>query len=278
MKHSVIGIAAIASLLTTSALAADMPAPVYTKAPIIPVVVYDWTGFYIGGNVGYSWGDWNSTSLNGVPFPVGTSFNPHVDGWIGGGQAGYNWQVNRSWVLGLEADIQATGERASNSNIATTLIPFSTDFHFSLTQASASDWKFPWFATFRGRVGVLVDPQTLLYATGGLAVGEFQFSSATMTTLQRLLGATSTTPSGAPVVATTAFSDSRTRVGGAVGVGVERKFDKNWSAKLEYLYLDFGTATYFAGTASQTDVRLRDNIVRVGINYEFTAAPVVAKY
>jgi opacity protein-like surface antigen len=62
MKRGFVGIAAVASLLTTSALAADLPAKVYTKAPPPPVVVYDWTGFYIGGNVGYSWGR-SSTDL-----------------------------------------------------------------------------------------------------------------------------------------------------------------------------------------------------------------------
>ncbi len=109
-------------------------------------------------------------------------------------------------------------------------------------------------------------------------MGEFKFATTTTSTLQRLLGTTSNTPAGAPIVTTASFSDSQTRLGGAIGVGVERKFDKNWSGKLEYLYLDFGTATYFSGTASQTEVRLRDHIVRVGINYAFNPAPVVAKY
>jgi outer membrane immunogenic protein len=278
MKRNLIGIAAAASLLATSAFAADLPARTYTKAPVYVDPGYNWTGFYVGANGGYSWGDWSSTSPNGLPIPLGTSFNPHVDGWVGGLQAGYNWQTNANWVLGVEADIQATGERASSANSATALIPFNTDFHFSLTQASANDWDFPWFATFRGRLGWLADPQTLLYGTVGLAVGEFKFATTTTTTVQRLLGATSTTPSGAPIITTASFSDSQTRVGGAVGLGVERKFDRNWSGKLEYLYLDFGTATYFGGTASQTDVRLRDHVVRVGINYAFNPGPVVAKY
>jgi outer membrane immunogenic protein len=73
-------------------------------------------------------------------------------------------------------------------------------------------------------------------------------------------------------------SRSDTRVGWTAGAGVERKFSLNWSGKLEYLYMDFGTKTYFAGTANQADVSFHDHIFRTGINYEFNAAPVVAKY
>ena len=73
MKCLLIGISAAASLLTTGALAADLPLkapPVYTKAPVVPV--YDWTGFYVGGNVGYSWANWDSTNVGGIPiFPKG---------------------------------------------------------------------------------------------------------------------------------------------------------------------------------------------------------------
>src|ERR1700727_2918852 len=81
---------------TTSALAADLPARVYTKAPVFIDPGYNWSGFYIGGNVGYSWGR--------------SSDNSNLTN--GGGQAGYNWQM-QNWVWGLEADIQGTGERGS---------------------------------------------------------------------------------------------------------------------------------------------------------------------
>ena len=87
----------------------------YTKAPPPAVVVYDWTGFYIGGNVGYSWGRSSDTSsahqrCRHSPFTSATSSN--LNGVIGGGQIGYNWQT-QSWVFGLEADIQGTGEKGS---------------------------------------------------------------------------------------------------------------------------------------------------------------------
>src|ERR1700694_3530720 len=108
MKPIFLGIAAAASLLTTSASTADLAPKMYTKAPAPVVAVYDWTGFYIGGNIGYSWGrssthDVFSDPLTGtVLSAVAAKFN--LDGVIGGGQIGYNWQRD-NWVFGLEADI-----------------------------------------------------------------------------------------------------------------------------------------------------------------------------
>jgi len=203
-------------------------------------------------------------------------------------QAGYNWRADRSWLVGIEADIQITGERASADGVAASArIPeFGNDFNDIFTTTAHAEWKFPWFATLRGRLGALLDPEMLLYVTGGLAVGRFEFSLQRRVTCQQFgPGATGTVPTGAPcdpaagtpAIGVTSLSDGTTRVGGAVGAGVEKKFTRNWSGKLEYLYLDFGTRTFFTGTTTSTDVRLRDHIVRVGINYAFEPA-VVAKY
>ncbi len=89
-----------------SAQAADMALPV--KAP--PPAPWSWTGFYIGGNGGYSWGNWDSTSLTAIfPGPGGTLVNsasPNVQGAIAGGQIGYNWQISPQWLAGVEADGQ----------------------------------------------------------------------------------------------------------------------------------------------------------------------------
>src|SRR5579872_2671205 len=115
MKRLLIGISAFASLLATGALAADLPA----KAPVYDPI-YDWTGFYVGGNVGYSWGNSNST-LSLIDPGAGTTLNStaikfHMDGVIGGGQIGYNWQRER-WVFGLEADIQGSGQAGNGGAI-----------------------------------------------------------------------------------------------------------------------------------------------------------------
>ncbi len=296
MKRLLIGSAAIISLFATSAFAADLAPRPYTKAPVIVEPGYNWTGFYVGLNGGYSWGRAN-TNISGVsplapllPIAAFAPFGRNVDGGIAGGQIGYNWQIDPRWVLGLEGDAQWSGERSSTalslvgprfgSSIIGIPVGVGADFNSIITQTANLAHELRWFATFRGRAGFLADPQTLLYATGGLAVGEFRYSAQTTTSIQVFgPGSAGTTPLGAPLVfAGAAASSSDTRVGWTVGAGVERKFSPNWSGKLEYLYMDFGSKTYFSGTLNQASVSFRDQILRAGINYQFTSGPVVAKY
>jgi outer membrane immunogenic protein len=291
MMKRILGIAAFASLLATSAFAADLP----VKAPRMVDPVWTWTGFYVGVNGGYSWGRSNTTItpfaaiFPAVPF---TPFKQDVDGGIGGGQIGYNWQVDPRWLVGVEADLQYSGERSDRRlNTISARYPSNgfgipvglagPDFNSIATLSSTLGYDLRWFATFRGRVGLLATPQTLLYATGGLAVGEFRYSAATN------LNITVFGPGGAGVVPTgfqlnlpvgPATSSSDTRLGWTAGAGVEHKFNKNWSGKLEYLYVDYGSKTYFSGTVNQADVSFKDHVFRAGINYEFIAGPVVAKY
>jgi outer membrane immunogenic protein len=112
-----VAFAALASIPAASA--ADMAPRTYTKAPPVMVEVWNWTGFYIGGNGGYSWGRSNTdvsffNTVSGLPIvlPPGSITNARFDmnGGVAGGQAGYNWQVG-NFVWGLEADIQWSGER-----------------------------------------------------------------------------------------------------------------------------------------------------------------------
>jgi outer membrane immunogenic protein len=292
MKRIAIGGAAVACLFAGNAFAADLAPKMYAKAPPIDPG-YNWTGFYAGINGGYSWGRANTTIaplVSLVPTTPFASFHQNVDGGLGGGQIGYNWQLDRKWVIGLEADIQGTGERSSVSLVSvgprygSTVIglPFGAgaDFNAIATQVTNRSYDLQWFATFRGRAGLLADPQTLLYATGGLAVGEFKYSAVSSVSAQVFgPGVGGTTPTGFVLAfPATASSSTDTRAGWTVGAGVERKFTRNWSGKLEYLYMDFGTKTFFAGTANQADVSFHDHIVRAGINYQFNPTPVVAKY
>jgi len=272
MKRILVTGAAAASLFATNAMAADMAAPrMYAKAPPIVASVYSWTGFYVGINGGYSWGRSSATVAPNTAFA--TDIRHNVDGGLGGAQIGYNWQVDPRWVLGLEADIQGTGERGGSVDALPTL---STPL-LAVTGSANSETSFPWFATFRGRAGFLADPSLLLYATGGLAVGEVKFGTQATLIGQRFDGANH--PVGAPITNVgAALSDSQTRVGWTVGAGLEKKFDPHWSAKLEYLYVDLGSDTYFGGTADATRVGFHDHIVRAGINYQFTAGPIAAKY
>jgi outer membrane immunogenic protein len=300
MRQLLVGSIAIASLAATSAFAADLAPRPYTKAPVMVDPGYNWTGFYAGLNGGYSWGRADATFAPGFGAPFTTlfpiaAFGPartDVNGGVAGGQFGYNWQVNRSWVVGLEGDIQWSGERSSTSltrvspnygslfNGIPTPLP-GPDFNAIASLTSNLAYDLQWFATFRGRAGILVDPQTLLYGTGGLAVGEFKYSAQSTATIQVFNGGIGGTvpAAGSPFVfALQGVSGSDTRLGWTLGAGAERKFTPNWSGKLEYLYMDFGTKTYFAGTVNQTDVRFRDHVLRAGINYEWNPTPIVAKY
>jgi outer membrane immunogenic protein len=256
----VLGAVAALGLATSVsvATAADLRMPV--KAPAM-VPVYNWTGFYVGGNIGYSFGrsrhDWSAIGPGGT---VGlTGSNSHnLDGVVGGGQIGYNWQVT-NWVVGLEADFQGTGERGSNSGICLATIACTRSF-FDVSQ------RLEWFGTLRGRVGYTVAPTWLLYGTGGLAYGHVK------TTVDATIAG----------VAGTAGS-SETAVGYTVGGGIEAALGGNWTGKAEYLYVDLGkvSGSYAAQAGTlQLDSRVTDHVLRFGVNYHFPAAmgPVVAKY
>jgi outer membrane immunogenic protein len=221
--------AAITAVTTAQpAIAADLPARVYTKAPVVVEPIYNWTGFYVGGNVGYSWGRSrdDSSLTNGAGTVLFTSSErSNLDGVVGGGQIGYNWQT-QNWLWGLEADIQGTGERGSRAFICGIGIctPPTGGFVAVPTPgpavAAALDQKLDWFGTVRGRAGVLATPKVLLYVTGGLAYGEVK--------------------TGETIGALTGFSNSTTNVGYTVGAGIEGAIGGNWTAKLEYLYVDLG--------------------------------------
>jgi opacity protein-like surface antigen len=151
--------------------------------------------------------------------------SPNVKGWVGGGQLGYNW-LNGSWLYGLEADIQATGQRASLNGGATVFRAPVGDGIGTIVQNETNSWKLPWFATFRGRLGVTLDQSWLFYATGGLAVGHEKFSNTTSLTV-------ATTVPAASATATVSSSEGTTRVGFAVGAGVEKAIDAHWRVKAD---------------------------------------------
>ena len=163
-----LGLALLASIvLVGSAVAADLPAKMVTKAPIIDPP-YNWTGFYVGGNVGYSWGKSNTdvayfTSPGGLPIipPAGSilSASTNLNGAIAGGQIGYNLH-NGKWVGGIEADIQWSGQKGSSNYLcaatptAGVCFPGLTFLPAGATgSALLLDQKLQWFDTLRGRLG-----------------------------------------------------------------------------------------------------------------------------
>jgi outer membrane immunogenic protein len=268
MKRLLLGSSALATVIAGPAMAAPKP------IPPMAVPVYNWTGWYVGGNIGYSWGNatnnYNEAAFGGVTgLPTSFSSSEKLNGVIGGAQVGYNWQANATWVFGLEADIQGSGERGStnSSNPYTFVINCEGVCigHGTINQTQQA--KILWFGTVRGRAGVLVNPTLLLYATGGLAYGRIS-TSGTVTD-------TACTPS--PTVACMwSYGNSATNVGWALGAGIEGAIPntRNWTWKVEYLHIDLGTVS---GSGFDTDfggpftfsTRVTDNIFRVGFNYGF---------
>ena len=176
MKKILIATVGVLGLAATTApaSAADMriKAPVY-KAPIVDP--WNWSGFYVGLNVGYSWGrsasdaSLRNNTTSALLFTAGPGFD--LDGWIGGGQIGYNWQV-ATWVFGLEADLQASGQKGGTSIVCGVLIcnPLADTFDTNTVRATL-DQRLAWFGTVRARLGATLAPTVLAYVTGGLAYG-----------------------------------------------------------------------------------------------------------
>jgi len=200
-----------------------------------------------------------------------TTTSRELDGAIGGAQAGYNWLAGM-WLVGVEGDLNYSGQRAKFNAVCPgeicnpALIGVVND---SSVIANFEDGqKLEWFATLRARLGVAVTPDAIAYVTGGLAVGEVM----TAGTVFGFDG------SGNPV--NTIVSSHNTKAGWAVGGGIEGRLAGNWTAKIEYLYLDLGTVTTIptpalnSTTAVAFNSRITDNILRVGANYKFDATDI----
>jgi len=141
------------TFVSSTAFAADLPLP-EEPMPATPVATtYDWTGFYLGLNGGWGWGDTEHSNNLGV-----TTDDFDIDGAFAGGQVGYNFHWNR-FVLGAETDIQWSDIGGSSGNAVCFPDTCETDIN--------------WFGTVRGRAGVAFD-RILIYGTGGLAYGEVE--------------------------------------------------------------------------------------------------------
>lgn len=276
MKNFLTTAAALAALVASMpALAADLPAR-YAKAPAyVAAPIYNWTGFYIGANAGYGFSDNDTITTTGqAPINVtnvnagarAASVGLNRDGFVGGGQIGYNWQTGPNFVFGVEADIAYTDFNRSRT-IATFPIGGALP-----TLNNTFNSKMDYFGTVRGRLGYSFG-QTLLYATGGFAYGDVDNSASFF----------------GPAGNLQFFGrNSGVKTGYTVGGGIEHAFTSNWSVKAEYLYYDLGSSNVNVavipllvgqggGTGYDTRFRNDGHIVRAGLNYKF-GGPIVARY
>jgi len=249
----------------------DAPALVY-KAPI--ATGWTWSGLYVGANAGYSAGRSITDTLfsdpaTGEPL-LGPSNTDRFDGGIFGVQAGYNW-LNGNLLTGIEGDLQYSTQRASYTSVCPGDVcnPLLVDAPVTAT----FEQKLEWFATLRGRLGTTITPDVLAYITGGVVIGDIK-------TAGTIFGFD---VNGSAV--NTGFSHQLTRVGWTMGLGLEAHLVGNWTGKLEYLYMDFGSIPIAPAPAPDATVaglfnsRISDNVVRLGLNYKFDrSAAIVAKY
>jgi outer membrane immunogenic protein len=238
MKKFLLGTVALAAL-AAPALAADLGAGPYNKAPAYAAPIYNWTGFYIGGHVG---GEFKGNS--GFNSLVLSNYDAR---FLGGVQAGADYQLAPSWVVGVEGQYSWLG-----SNTATAVFPAGLVYNNNQRA----------LASLTGRVGYAWGP-SLFYVKGGYAYSD---NSETLTR------------GGTPI----AFAlDRGHRDGYTVGGGVEYMFAPSWSAKVEYQYYDFGNSRFVApgfmvpfGTFSNDE-----HTLKAGLNYRFNfAGPVAARY
>jgi outer membrane immunogenic protein len=256
------------------ASAADVAAPVY-KAPPAP----SWTGFYAGGHFGYGWAENRAVSftpndpataviaLNAVPSSSPGSLD--LSGLQVGLQAGYNWQLDSRWVVGVEADI-ALGRLEDTTSapfLHLGIIPFS----------STATEEVKWFGTVRGRLGYLVNDNLLLFASGGLAYGSVERNAQIANNSGTFAGVGIAPAFGCPTFSTCFAGSSRdTDFGWTAGGGFEYALDSRWRLKADYLYVNLGSSTYniVAVTNNQASFTVRSDdvdfhVARIGVNYRF---------
>lgn len=248
MKKFLLGTVGLVALgVAAPAVAADLPARTYSKAPVMMAAVYDWTGFYIGGNGG--WGQsrscWGYVPVGGAIIADGCGTQ---SGGVIGGQLGYRWQSGPA-VFGLEAQ----GDWADFNSSRVSIV----DPRFTIGT------KVNGLGLFTGQIGYAWNA-ALLYVKGGAAVTS---NSAYINTTLGGVGL---------------YSASSTRWGGTVGVGFEYGFTPNWSAGIEYDHLFMGNAnnSYTVGpilAATANRISQDVDMVTARLNYKF-GGPVVAKY
>jgi outer membrane immunogenic protein len=221
-------VAALLVAASSGAFAADLP----VKAPYMaPIAYYNWTGFYIGGNVG---GAWETSKFTDNVF--GVNFSSDRSGFIGGGQIGYNWQVSPQFVLGVEWMFDGTDIKSNFGPVA--------DGLGGLVSASE---KVDWLTTVTARLGYAAN-NWLFYVKGG---GGWVHDTARVTDVDANANVFSA-------------SISDTKGGWVVGGGIEYGFTPNWTGKVEYQHLGLENVSNAGLTLSR-----HFDMVTVGLNYKF---------
>lgn len=244
-------------VVSTAASAADLPGRASASAPApVFVAASSWAGFYAGAIAGYAQltsrvdDNYGASALDEFN---GDWFSHKPKGFVGGLVAGYNWQSGRL-VYGVEADV--SGSTASK-------LSFEGDSYDGLNT------KLGAISTIRGRLGYAVTDSLMAYGTIGAAAGYFSHMGGDR-------GSESGWEDDDSVL-----SLGKWKLGWTVGAGAEMKLSGNWSARVEYMYADFGSNKGYANDDGE-NARFQDkaHVARVGLTYRFggSSAPVIARY
>jgi outer membrane immunogenic protein len=240
MKKFLLGTVALVALGTASAVAADLPARTYTKAPAYVAPVYNWTGIYVGAHIGAAFGGDNSYTTT-VP---GLTSNNRDAAFLGGGQIGADYQFAPNWLVGIEGQISGLSNNDRNFNVGVDSIRDRSD----------------WLASVTGRLGYTWGPG-LIYAKGGVAFRDDSGISATL---------------GIPASVTDRNSTGYT-VGGGLEYMFAPAWSAK--VEYQYYNFDTTNITAVGAAAPYLSYKDDLHTVKVGVNYHFNwGGPVVAKY
>jgi high affinity Mn2+ porin len=255
LRIAIVGLIALAG----GARAADLPGTMATKAPPLPVA-YDWSGFYVGGHVGYALGGSNFSATQGaglpnlsgsVDFSNAYNLSTGSGSYLLGLQAGYDTMTASRWLLGVAADVSFpsfVGGNATMSSGAIGSVNYLDQVEFT--------------GDVRGRIGY-APGNWLFYATGGFA---FSYDQLTRTQLAGTMGG-----AGPGTIENLYLVP---RLGGVVGAGVEVAVAPHWTAQLEYLFTDYASRSVTFPAAPQSfDSSLTLNELRLGLNYRLGDGP-----
>jgi outer membrane immunogenic protein len=232
----------------------------------LPECDFTWTGFYLGGNAGYAWGH---ADTDFEPRPDAVTFfaleprslSPDPEGFIGGGQLGYNYQFNKWFVLGAETDFQGSDIEGHDKLFN---FPDITGAGNGAGAFLAAHERMQWLGTVRGRIGFAPMCRLLVYGTGGFAYGNVDYAANTNFN------------NGV----TYPVNFTETKAGWAAGGGVEYAISNHWTVKAEYLHYDLGDASrtrneLIGGVPQGPPFFVHYNfdtsgeIVRGGLNFKF---------
>lgn len=285
---------AFGTLLATASFANDVSKK-NTPPQKASVAPFSWTGFYGGVNLGYNWSNSSAKSaglpVTILPDPDFDPITPQLDvfalpsrglgrqGFIGGIQVGYNYQINQ-FVIGAEADFMGTNTSKSKSTSYTLTDPpdptIPGDLGAQITIGQTNSVRQNWLGTVRARAGFAAD-RALIYATGGFAYGNARVSSSVPVTS---VDFSPEAGEQATVNVTWAGTKTATKFGYTIGAGLEYAVTDNWILRAEYLYYNLGdvnvigqpSATLVNGNVlspSSTKVRIDGNMARLALSYKF---------